>query len=183
MCYANGASAQLPSASPPTPIKSKTLRDSPVPAKVCPTPSLHSKVDTSGPEHSFASYPAPQYTTSDRGNRRGGDTERQVVCSCSSGAAHWSERRCKLHGYNYSAVEKKQGSMEPVVTGRPLVEWNQTNVSAVRWFAWGLHPSLLWDGTSRYATNLTIICVRMTIIKLQFSCLSCHLVSLMLQYA
>lgn len=140
MCYANGASAQLPSASPPTPIKSKTLRDSSTPAKVYPTPSLHAKVDSSGQERSFASYPEPQFAAGDKGTRRGGDTDSQVVCSCSSGAAHRADRHCKLHGYSF-AVEKRQGGMEPVVTGRQLPEWNQTNVSAVCSFAWALHHS------------------------------------------
>ena len=139
MCYANGASAQLPSASPPTPIKSKTLRDSP---SVSPTPSLHSKVASSGQEYSLASYPEPQGGTADKGNRRGGETEPQLVCSCSSGiAAYRSERHCKLHGYtSSSSVEKRQGSMEPVVTGRQLSEWNQTNVSTVQFACLGFAP-------------------------------------------
>ena len=129
MCYANGASAQLPSASPPSPIKSTTLKDSPLPAEVRPIPSLHSGACSSGQEYRFASHPEPQGATCDKRKLRGGDTERQIVCSCSSDPAHTSERYCSVRHRTSSAVDKDRGSMEPVVTGRQLPEWSQTNVS------------------------------------------------------
>lgn len=129
MCYANGASAQLPSASPPSPIKSKTLKDSPIPAEECPILSPNSGACSSGQEYRFASHPEPQGATCDKRNLRGGDTERQIACSCSSGGAHTSERSCSVRHHTSSAVDKDRGSMEPVVTGRQLPEWSQTNVS------------------------------------------------------
>lgn len=129
MCYANGASAQLPSASPPSPIKSNTLKDSPLPAEVSPVLSLHSGVYSSGQEHSFASHPETQVAACDKENSRGGETERKIACSCSNGAAHTSERHCNVDRHVPSAVDKDRGSMEPVVTGRPFPEWSQTHVS------------------------------------------------------
>ncbi len=130
MCYANGASAQLPSASPPSPLNSKALKDSSLPVEVCPDPSPDSGVCSSDQECSFATQSESQGAECDKDNFREGDTERKVACSCSSGGlAHRSESYCNQHRHTSSAVDKDRGSMEPVVTGRHLPEWSQMNVS------------------------------------------------------
>ena len=130
MCYANGASAQLPSASPPSPLKSKTLKESSLPVEVFPVPSPHSGACSSEQECSFAAYSESQGAECDKDNFGEGNTEHKVACSCSGGgSAHRSESCCNQHRHTSSAVDKDRGSMEPVVTGRHLPEWSQTNVS------------------------------------------------------
>lgn len=152
MCYANGASAQLPSASPPSPlVKSKTLKDSSLPAEVFPAPSPHSGACSSEQDCSFAAHSESQGAECDKDNFREGDTERKIACSCSSGGLdHRSESYCnRQHRHTSSAVDKDRGNMEPVVTGRQLPEWSQTNVSGKGLVNGELHPPGT-DGTSRY---------------------------------